>query len=71
VHYRILIKSFQAFDQQQQDLIDAASKALLYRQDIIEENIRLTYTLQVDSYCWNFISPSHNTIFCFKNPKYV
>lgn len=37
----------QAFDQQQQDLIDAASKALSYRQDIIEENIRLTYALQV------------------------
>jgi hypothetical protein len=38
---------FQAFDQQQQDLVDAASKALSYRQDIIEENIRLTYALQV------------------------
>jgi hypothetical protein len=37
----------QAFDQQQQDLVDAASKALSYRQDIIEENIRLTYELQV------------------------
>ncbi|XP_038707609.1 uncharacterized protein LOC120002839 isoform X1 [Tripterygium wilfordii] len=35
-----------AFDQQQQDLVDAASKALSYRQDIIEGNIRLTYTLQ-------------------------
>lgn len=35
-----------AFDQQQQDLIDAASKALSYRQDIVEENIRLTYALQ-------------------------
>lgn len=35
-----------AFDQQQHDLIDAASKALSYRQDIIEENIRLTYALQ-------------------------
>lgn len=38
---------WQAFDQQQQDLVDAASKALSYRQDIIEENIRLTYALQV------------------------
>lgn len=37
----------QAFDQQQQDLVDAASKAISYRQDIIEENIRLTYALQV------------------------
>lgn len=37
----------QAFDQQQQDLVDAASKALSYRQDIIEENVRLTYALQV------------------------
>jgi hypothetical protein len=36
-----------AFDQQQQDLVDAASKALSYRQEIIEENIRLTYALQV------------------------
>ncbi|CAC08344.1 putative protein [Arabidopsis thaliana] len=35
-----------AFDQQQQDLVDAASKALSYRQEIIEENIRLTYALQ-------------------------
>ncbi|XP_047315208.1 uncharacterized protein LOC124919097 isoform X2 [Impatiens glandulifera] len=35
-----------AFDQQQQDLVDAASKALSYRQDIIEENIHLTYVLQ-------------------------
>ncbi|KAJ9146544.1 hypothetical protein P3X46_028793 [Hevea brasiliensis] len=35
-----------AFDQQQQDLVDAASKALSYRQEIIEENIRLTYELQ-------------------------
>ncbi|XP_044974285.1 uncharacterized protein LOC123442340 isoform X2 [Hordeum vulgare subsp. vulgare] len=35
-----------AFDHQQQDLVDAASKALAYRQDIIEENIRLTYALQ-------------------------
>lgn len=38
---------WQAFDQQQQDLVDAASKALSYRQEIIEENIRLTYALQV------------------------
>ncbi|XP_044500442.1 uncharacterized protein LOC123221628 isoform X2 [Mangifera indica] len=35
-----------AFDQQQQELVDAASKALSYRQDIIEENIHLTYQLQ-------------------------
>ncbi|XWS33093.1 hypothetical protein CRYUN_Cryun22dG0049200 [Craigia yunnanensis] len=35
-----------AFDQQQHDLVDAASKALSYRQDIIEENIRLAYQLQ-------------------------
>ncbi|XP_048504642.1 uncharacterized protein LOC104899425 isoform X4 [Beta vulgaris subsp. vulgaris] len=35
-----------AFDQQQQDLVDAASKALSYRQDIIEENVRLSYALQ-------------------------
>ncbi|KAL2528334.1 hypothetical protein Fot_20935 [Forsythia ovata] len=35
-----------AFDQQQQDLVDAASKAISYRQDIMEENVRLTYALQ-------------------------
>uniref|UniRef100_A0A7N0TZH4 Uncharacterized protein n=1 Tax=Kalanchoe fedtschenkoi TaxID=63787 RepID=A0A7N0TZH4_KALFE len=35
-----------AFDQQHQDLVEAASKAISYRQDIIEENIRLTYALQ-------------------------
>ncbi|KAK9074926.1 hypothetical protein SSX86_003245 [Deinandra increscens subsp. villosa] len=35
-----------AFDQQQKDLVDAAYKALSYRQEIIEENIRLTYALQ-------------------------
>ncbi|KAI4968254.1 hypothetical protein ZWY2020_005366 [Hordeum vulgare] len=38
----------QAFDHQQQDLVDAASKALAYRQDIIEENIRVTYALQFE-----------------------
>ncbi|KAE8791448.1 hypothetical protein D1007_34137 [Hordeum vulgare] len=37
-----------AFDHQQQDLVDAASKALAYRQDIIEENIRVTYALQFE-----------------------
>jgi hypothetical protein len=58
VYYRSLTKLFQAFDQQQQDLIDTASEALSYRQDIIEENIRLTYALQVDSDCWDFIFPS-------------
>ncbi|KAL3835134.1 hypothetical protein ACJIZ3_009870 [Penstemon smallii] len=35
-----------AFDQQQQDLVDAASRAISYRQDIMEENVRLTYALQ-------------------------
>lgn len=35
-----------AFDQQQRDLVDATSKAISYRQSIIEENIRLTYALQ-------------------------
>ncbi|VAH70576.1 unnamed protein product [Triticum turgidum subsp. durum] len=35
-----------AFDHQQQDLVDAASKSLAYRQDIIEENVRLAYALQ-------------------------
>ncbi|KAL9234978.1 hypothetical protein vseg_009785 [Gypsophila vaccaria] len=35
-----------AFDQQQQDVVDAASTALSYRQSIIEENVRLTYALQ-------------------------
>ncbi|KAJ4877495.1 Uncharacterized protein Rs2_42513 [Raphanus sativus] len=36
----------QALDQQQEDFVEAASKALSYRQEIIEENIRLTYALQ-------------------------
>ena len=45
----------QAFDQQQEDLVDAASKALSYRQEIIEENIRLTYALQVLSSCIVFL----------------
>ncbi|KAJ8769205.1 hypothetical protein K2173_000980 [Erythroxylum novogranatense] len=35
-----------AFDQQQQDLFDTKSKAISYRQEIIEENIHLTYALQ-------------------------
>jgi hypothetical protein len=37
-----------AYDQMQQALVDAASKALSYRQDILEENIRLTYAVQVE-----------------------
>jgi len=47
----------QAYDQQQQSLVDAASKALSYRQNVLEENIRLTYALQVPSSCiilWSF-----------------
>lgn len=35
-----------AFDQQQQDVVELISKAISYRQDTIEENIRLTYALQ-------------------------
>ncbi|XP_039125234.1 uncharacterized protein LOC120261415 isoform X2 [Dioscorea cayenensis subsp. rotundata] len=35
-----------AFDRQQQDLVEAASKSLSYRQDIMEENVRLSYALQ-------------------------
>jgi hypothetical protein len=34
-------------DKMQQGLVDAALKALSYRQDILEENIRLTYAVQV------------------------
>ena len=56
--YSVTRLYFQAFDQQQQDLVDAASKALSYRQDIIEENIRLTYALQVTFF---------TLIFSFKN----
>ncbi len=37
----------QTHDQMQQGLVDAASKALSYRQDVLEENIRLTYAVQV------------------------
>ncbi|KAJ7536086.1 hypothetical protein O6H91_12G056000 [Diphasiastrum complanatum] len=36
-----------AYDQQQQGLADAASKALSYRHDVLEENVRLHYALQV------------------------
>ncbi|XP_024374953.1 uncharacterized protein [Physcomitrium patens] len=35
-----------AYDQQQQSLVDAASKALSYRQNVLEENIKLAYALQ-------------------------
>ncbi|XP_071686091.1 uncharacterized protein [Rutidosis leptorrhynchoides] len=38
---------YRAFDQQQQDLLDATSKAMAYRQDIMEENIRVGYALRV------------------------
>ncbi|CAN1342737.1 hypothetical protein LINPERPRIM_LOCUS39554 [Linum perenne] len=41
-----LRKRLADYSAKQQDLVDAASKALSYRQDIIEENIRLTYELQ-------------------------
>lgn len=34
------------FDQQQQELVDAESRAINYRQYIMEENIRLSYALQ-------------------------
>ncbi|XP_031494500.1 uncharacterized protein LOC116260355 isoform X3 [Nymphaea colorata] len=36
-----------ALDQQQQDLVDAVSKATSYRLDILDENIRLSLALQV------------------------
>lgn len=35
-----------AFDQQQRDLFESTSKAISYRQEIIEENIRLGYALE-------------------------
>ncbi|KAL8189534.1 hypothetical protein R6Q57_029100 [Mikania cordata] len=38
---------YKGFDQQQKDLVEATSKAIAYRQDITEENIRLEYALQV------------------------
>jgi len=38
---------WQAYDQQQQGLVDASSKALSYLQDVLEENYRLTFALQV------------------------
>ncbi|KAI3803107.1 hypothetical protein L1987_31256 [Smallanthus sonchifolius] len=38
---------YKGFDQQQQDLIEASSKAIAYKQGIIEENIHLKYALQV------------------------
>ncbi len=45
----------QAYDQQQKGLVDAASQALSYRQEILEENIRLTYALQVFCSYWLYI----------------
>jgi hypothetical protein len=45
----------QAYDQQQKGLVDAASQALSYRQEILEENIRLTYALQVFFSYWLYI----------------
>ncbi len=47
-YYRCWFCGWQAYDQMQQALVDAASKALSYRQDILEENIRLTYAVQVE-----------------------
>lgn len=47
----LILFVIQAYDQQQQGLVDAASKALSYRQNVLEENIRLTYALQVLSFC--------------------
>jgi hypothetical protein len=44
-----------AYDQQQKGLVDAASQALSYRQEILEENIRLTYALQVFFSYWLYI----------------
>jgi hypothetical protein len=44
-----------AYDQQQKGLVDAASQALSYRQEILEENIRLTYALQVFCSYWLYI----------------
>ncbi|KAJ9557794.1 hypothetical protein OSB04_012408 [Centaurea solstitialis] len=38
---------YNAFDQQQQELAAATSKAISYRQDIIEENIHLRYALEL------------------------
>ncbi|KAF3786437.1 hypothetical protein EJ110_NYTH25319, partial [Nymphaea thermarum] len=39
--------AMKALDQQQQDLVDAVSKATSYRLDILDENIRLSLALQV------------------------
>ncbi|CAN6482821.1 unnamed protein product [Victoria cruziana] len=46
-----------ALDQQQQDLVDAVSKASSYRLDILDENIRLSIALQVaQQECSIFVS---------------
>ncbi|MFS7991576.1 hypothetical protein Hanom_Chr12g01072271 [Helianthus anomalus] len=37
---------YKAIDQEEQDLVEATAKAIAYRQDIIEENIRVGYALQ-------------------------
>ncbi|XP_076893002.1 uncharacterized protein LOC143544909 [Bidens hawaiensis] len=36
-----------AFDQEQQELVEAKTKAVAYRQEIIEENVRLGYALEL------------------------
>ncbi len=45
----------------QQALVDAASKALSYRQDILEENIRLTYAVQVESLNKKILNPNSSS----------
>ncbi|XP_076909852.1 uncharacterized protein LOC143567269 [Bidens hawaiensis] len=38
---------YKGFDKQQQELVEATSKALAYKQDIMEENVRIRYALQL------------------------
>ena len=37
----------QAHDQQQQGLLDASAKALAYRKEVLDENLRLNQELEV------------------------
>lgn len=55
----------QAYDQQQQGLVDAASKALSCRQDVLEENYYLIYALQVHfawDLCYFFVCLQHSSV---------
>ncbi|GAA0141650.1 hypothetical protein LIER_02749 [Lithospermum erythrorhizon] len=43
---KLIAHTLAAFDQQQKNLVDSVARSVSYTQVIVEENIRLTYTLQ-------------------------